>query len=307
MPCSGITAAVNSPQQTGDDTVSLPAVRRRYTFPSADLVTLNASIDQLIDDVFALAHRGRVNLKRQLEEGRTNIIVLGFPRSGNTFLIAWLREAVPPAVNVVDGRSTHSALDIHRIAGAGLTVVIPARPPIDACASMMLRSGRFDQIDYAETMLRAYRAWYITAEQALVHDSVSVITFEQIIEEPWVLAAAEPIAHLLDPEEASSVNLDQLVDQLRASLADVFGQGSDQDGVEARLMVSLPDANRARESAIARTLLIDTTLAKHLAAAEGAYGTFMASALGQGRFAISTTRQDSRMKSPKPPPPPQKK
>ena len=287
--------------------VAFPAVRRRYTFPSADLVTLNASIDLLVDDVFDFARRGRVDLKRERDEHRPNITVLGFPRSGNTFLAAWLREVVSHTVNVVDGRLTHSALDVHRTAREGLALVIPTRPPIDACASMMLRSGRFDQIDYAEAMLRAYGAWYFTAEQALVHDSVSVITFEQIIEEPWVLAAAEPIAHLLDPEKASSVNLDQLVDQLRASLADVFGQGSDQDGVEARLMVSLPDANRARESAIASTQLTRSTLAKHLAAAEGAYGTFMASALGQGRFAISTTRQDSRMKSPKPPPPPKKK
>ena len=277
-------------------TISLPAVRRRHTFPSADLVTLNPSIDLLLDNVLALAHFGRVRLKRQIDKNQNNIIVLGFPRSGNTFLIAWLREAVPPAVNIVDGRSTHSALDIHRIARAGLVVVIPARPPIDACASMMLRAGRFDQIDYAEAMLRAYRAWYVTAEQALVNDSVSVITFEQIIKEPWVLADAGPVANLLDPEIASSVNLEQLVDRLRASLAHVIGPGIADDGVEARLMLSLPDANRARESAIARTLLSDSKLAKHLAHAEGEYETFMASAMQQGRCAIATTGQDSRTK-----------
>lgn len=281
--------------------MALPAVRRRYTFPSADLVTLNPSIDLLIDDVFTLGRRGRVDLKRELEERRTNLIVLGFPRSGNTFLAAWLRAVVWHSVNVVDGRLTHSALDVHRTAREGLAVVIPTRPPIDACASMMLRSGRFDQIDYAEATLRAYGAWYLTAEQALVHDSVTVITFEQIIEEPWVLAAAEPIAHLLDPEIASSVNLEQFVDHLRTSLADVPGQGRGQNGIEPRLMVSLPDASRARESAIAGTLLMNSTLAKHLAAAEGAYETFMASAMGQGRLTISTTRQDRRTTSPKTP------
>ena len=250
----------------------------------------------LLDDVLALAHLGRVQLKRQMDKSRNNLIVLGFPRSGNTFLTAWLREVVRPAVNVVDGRLTHSALDVHRTARAGLVVVIPARPPIDSCASMMVRNGRFDQIDYGKAMLRAYRAWFLTAEQALVHDSVSVITFEQIIEEPWVLAAAEPVAHLLDPEIASSVKLDQFVDRLRASLAHVTGQGSDQDGVESRLMVSLPEADRAWESAIAGKLLIDSTLAEHLALAEGAYGTFMASAMRQGRCAFSTTGQDSRTK-----------
>lgn len=276
--------------------MALPAIRRRYSYPSADLVTLNPSIDLLLDGVLAFAHRSRVELTRQLDERRANIIVLGFPRSGNTFLTAWLKEVASSSVNVVDGRSTHSALDVHRIARAGLAAVIPARPPIDTCASMMLRGGNFDRIEYAEAMLRAYRAWYATAEQALVHDSVCVITFEQIIEEPWVLAAAEPVAHLIDPRIASSVKLDQLAIQLRASLADVPGQGSDQDGVEARLMVSLPEASRARESAIARALLVDDSLAEHLAGAERAYGAFMASAMGQGRLAVSTARQNSRTK-----------
>ena len=274
----------------------LPAIRRRYFYPSADLVTLNPSIDLLLDGVLAFAHRSRVELKWQLDERRANIIILGFPRSGNTFLTAWLKEVARSSVNVVDGRSTHSALDVHRTARAGLAVVIPGQPPIDTCASMMLRSGSYDQIDYAKAMLRAYRAWHITAEQALVHDSVCVITFEQIIEETWVLAAAEPVAHLIDPKNSSSVKLDQLATQLRASLADVPGQGSDQDGVEARLMVSLPEASRARESAIARTLLVDDLLAERLAGAERAYGSFMASAMGQGRLAISTTPQDVRTK-----------
>jgi hypothetical protein len=259
-------------------------------------VTLNPGIDLFIDRVVAPAHRNRVRLGRQVEKLRDNIIILGFPRSGNTFLAAWLREVVRPSVNVVDGRSTHSALDVHRSARAGIPVIIPARPPIETCASMMLRGGKFDRSEYAEAMLRAYRAWYATAEQALVHDSVSVITFEQIIEEPWVIATAEPVAHLIDPMIASSVKLDQLATQLRASLADVPGQGSDQGGVEARLMVSLPDASRARESAIARTLLVDDSLAEHLAGAARAYGSFMASAMGQGRLAVSTGRQNSRTK-----------
>lgn len=276
--------------------MALPAIRRRYSYPSADLVTLNPSIDLLLDGVLHIAHRSRVELERQVDERRPNIIVLGFPRSGNTFLTAWLKEVVPPAVNVVDGRSTHSALDVHRNGRTGVPVIIPARPPIDTCASMMLRRGKFDQIDYAEAMLRAYRAWYVTAERALVHDSVSVMTFDQIIEEPWVISAAEPVARLIDPEAALSVKLDQLATQLRASLADVPGQGSDQDGVEARLMVSLPDASRARESAIARTLLEDDTLIEHRAAAERANGELIASAMGWGRLAVSTARQDSRMK-----------
>ncbi len=272
--------------------MALPAIRRRYSYSSADLVTLNPSIDLLLDGVLAFAHRSRVELKWQVDKRRANIIILGFPRSGNTFLTAWLKEVARSSVNIVDGRSTHSALDVHRTARAGVAVVIPARPPIDTCASMMLRGDNFDQIGYAEAMLRAYRAWYVTAEQALVHDSVAVITFERIIEEPWVIAAAEPVAHLIDPKIASSVKLDLLATQLRTSLADVPGQGSDQNGVESRLMVSLPEASRARESAIARTLLVDDSLAEHLADAERAYGSFMASALGQGRLAISTTRQD---------------
>lgn len=219
--------------------MALPAVRRRFAYPSADLVTLKPSIDLLLDLAIAPVHRNRVELRRQVDERRPNIIVLGFPRSGNTFLTAWLQEVVTPSVNVVDGRSTHSALDVHRSARAGFSVVIPARPPIETCASMMLRGGKFDQVDYARLMLRAYRAWYQTAEQALEHESVAVITFEQITERPSVIADAAPVSGLVDEDAAASVSLDDLATRLRASLANVPGQGSDQDGVEARLMVSL--------------------------------------------------------------------
>lgn len=276
--------------------MNLPAVRRCYAYPCADLVTLSPSIDLFIDNLVAPGHRGRVRLVRQMDERRANIIVLGFPRSGNTFLTAWLREVVGPLVNVVDGRSTHSALDVHRSARAGYPVVVPTRPPIDTCASMMLRAGKFDQRDYAEQMLRAYRAWYVTVEQALGHESVAVITFDQVIEQPAVIAAMAPVANLIDSGLASSVSLDDVATRLRVSLAEIPGQGSDQDGVEARLMVSLPDPSRARESQIARNLLLDGSLADDLERAQRCYEAFLASAAEKGRLANAHAPHDSRMK-----------
>ena len=276
--------------------MELPAVRRRYAYPCADIVTLSPTIDLLIDGLVAPGHRGRVRLARQVDKHRPNVIVLGFPRSGNTFLTAWLKEVVSPSVNVVDGRSTHSALDVHRSARASVPVIIPARPPIDTCASMMLRAGKFDQVDYARLMLRAYRAWYMTAMQALGHESVAVITFEQIIEQPAVITEMTPVAGLINADIASSVSLDDVAMRLRASLAEVPGQGSDQDGVEARLMVSLPDPSRARESQIAHDLLLDDSLADDLARAQRCYEAFLASAAEKGRLANAHAPHDSRMK-----------
>lgn len=276
--------------------MALPAVRRRFAYPSADLVTTRLRIDLLLDGVLSPAHRSRVELKRQVDEHRPNIIVLGFPRSGNTFLTAWLQEVVRPAVNVVDGRSTHSALDVHRSASAGFPVIIPARRPIDTCASMMLRGGKFDELDYAQRMLQAYRVWYLTAEKALEHGSVTGITFEQIIKHPAVIADAGPLSSLLDHEVAASMNLDDLATRLRKALANVPGQGSDQDGVEARLMVSLPDPSRVHESQIARALLHDDSLAEDRAGAESAYADFLASAARRGRLAETPAHDGRRTK-----------
>ena len=82
--------------------MAVPAVRRRYAYPSADLVTLNPGIDLFIDRVVAPAHRNRVRLGRQVEKRRDNIIILGFPRSGNTFLAAWLLVVVSTGMIVAN-------------------------------------------------------------------------------------------------------------------------------------------------------------------------------------------------------------
>ena len=276
--------------------MALPAIRRRFVYPSADIVTLNPRVDAAIDRLAAPFHPTRVRRLHGAGASGSRVVVLGFPRSGNTFLAAWLAEVVRPGVTVIDGRSTHSALDLHRHARAGVPVLIPARKPLETCPSMMLRAGKFDHRDYARDVLRAYSGWYRAAARSMSCESAAVITFEQIIEKPSVVADIEPIAELVDASIAREVDLDQVAARLRRSLASVPGQGSDQDGVEARLMHSLPEPSRARESATATALLLEDSLAEVRQGAERAYAAFMASAWERGRLAGSQSRQGLRTK-----------
>lgn len=274
--------------------MALPAVRRRFVYPSADLVSLSPRVDTSLDRLLAPFHPTRVRRQQGSAASDSRVVVLGFPRSGNTFLAAWLGEVVQPGVTVVDGRSTHSALDLYRYARAGVPVLVPARGPVETCASMMVRAGRFDQPEYGRDMLRAYTAWYRAAEHAMPFESTAVITFEQIIDKPAVVANAGPIADLVDASIAHEVDLDDVAAKLRRSLSGVPGQGSDQDGIEARLMHSLPEPSRARESSTATALLLDDALAAPRERAESAYAAFIASAWEQGRLAGSQSRHDAR-------------
>ena len=276
--------------------MALPAFRRRFVYPSADIVTLNPHVDAALDRLAAPFHPTRVRRLHGAAGSGSRVVVLGFPRSGNTFLAAWLAEVVRPGVTVVDGRSTHSALDLHRYARAGVPVIIPARPPLETCASMMLRAGKFDHRDYAREMLRAYSGWYQVAEHSMACESATVITFEQIIEKPSVATEAGPIADLVDQSIARKLDLGEVAAKLRRSLAGVPGQGSDQDGVEARLMHSLPEPTRAWESATATALLLEDSLAEVRQGAERAYAAFMASAWERGRLAGSQSLQGVRTK-----------
>jgi hypothetical protein len=167
---------------------------------------------------------------------------------------------------------------------------------METCASMMLRAGKFDRRDYARDILRAYAGWCHTAEHSMDFESATVITFEQIIEKPSVVADAGPLADLVDESIARELDLREVATKLRRSLAGVPGQGSDQGGVESRLMHSLPEPSRARESATATALLLEDSLAEAREGAERAYAAFMASAWERGRLAGSQSRQGLRTK-----------
>ena len=265
--------------------MAIPAMRRRFIYPSADLVTLDVNVDLAIDRLACALLATSPGVASGDMDANSSVVVLGFPRSGNTYLGAWMARVVMPGVRVIDGRATHSALDVHRYANSDVPVVVPVRNAIDTCASAMVRAGKFDNSHYGLQILRSYEAWYRVAAQAVERESVSVITFPQIVSGPRQALIDGPIGHLLDPDAAAAVDCRTFTTELRASLSGIPGQGADQDGVAARLMVSLPEPARARESSAAKALLGSSEFAGRLQRAERAHELLLRTAHQHGKLA----------------------
>lgn len=265
-----------------------PQIRRRYAYPSGDLATGQPTVDLALDAVSSRTRRDTHGLGLTVLDPSTSIVVIGFPRSGNTTLTYWLSTFAHEGVTVVDGRITHSALDIHRCARLGLPVLIPAREPLGTCASMMLRRGEATSQTAAREVLRAYAGWYRMATKALNSSHIHVVPFEVIVDDPWHACSWSRIGDLIDATRAAETPTEDIVDSLRQDLASIPGQGQPQNGVPAEWMISLPDPTRAALSTQTRAILQSAGCARDLQSAERAYRDFMDRAENPGAQASIT-------------------
>lgn len=251
-----------------------PAMRIRnfFRYPSADLITQHPALDAPVDGAFAAVGINRQRpLLRAVDPGRT-IAVIGFPRSGNTYLTSWLQWLARPEVTVIDGRLTHSALDLHRLVGAQACVVIPIREPLATCASLLVRWDEHLDQRTARAVLRAYRAWYVSARRTAESShpgSVVLASFEEFTSNPQCVTQWPCVYSLVDRSRLTSAP--QFESQLRSQLAQEEGQGLPLDGVPGTQMISLPHPDRAPLLEQATDLLQSPALAGHLASAERAY------------------------------------
>lgn len=247
----------------------MPALRRRYDYPCADLVTTIPAVDALLDAV--LLHLG-VNPGRPTlvaaDPART-LAVIGFPRSGNTYLTHWLAWHAYPEVVVLDGRLTHSALDVLRLARSGATVVAPVRDPLATCASWMVRANAYADVDFARRTLRSYTAWYRTVARVADRHPVVIAEFRDFTKDPSHLAWRPALADLVDATRLST--LEEFETRLREDLDELPAQGAGLDGVPGHQMLSLPHEDRRELNEMALDILQRVEVADDLRAAEVAY------------------------------------
>ncbi len=232
-------------------------------------MTLNPRVDLAIDTTL---HRlGATPYRPVLEatDPSRTIAVIGFPRSGNTFVSKWVEWVAEPGTIVVDGRLTHSALDGHRLARAGAAVVIPVREPISTCASWLVRSDAYGSHEAARRTLRSYTAWYRAMAPAVRPPNVLVVDFEALTTDLSMLTYWQRLEGLVRPETASS--LPDFEEWLVDHLSDVPGQGMPEAGVPAHQMSSLPNDDRLSLNEQATRLITSPSLAKDLAAASRAF------------------------------------
>lgn len=127
----------------------------------------------------------RRNPHRSLINESTDLLLEGFPRSGNTYLLSWLTLANP---NLRVASHLHSVSHARVALRQGVPVVILLRPPKEALASEYLnRLGRNESISLRNLLYR-YRHFY---SQAIRYaDDVVFSPFECTTGHPEAVATA---------------------------------------------------------------------------------------------------------------------
>jgi hypothetical protein len=219
------------------------------------------------------------------------VAVLGFPRSGNTYLSHWLEWTACPGTVVIDGRMTHSALDVHRVARSTASVVIPVRPALATCASWLVRADAVADPGFARQTLRAFAAWYRVVAHAVDRPAVVVSDFAVSTRAPWLVSDAGPVAPMTRASDVADLPAFDawLHDQLRG----ISGQGEPQDGVPSHQMISVPHQGRAGLLEQATQTLEQESLRPQLSAAVNAYYDLIAHADRQGTFVSTPDPIDS--------------
>lgn len=120
---------------------------------------------------------GRYASSGHLVSGLTRVAVEGFPRSGNTWLVACLLAAGIPRYEVAS--HLHYAWHARLAADLGIPVFCPVRDPVDAVTSLCVR----DPSIRPTLALRYYRAFYT---QTLRVPGVHFVQFEELVGAPAV-------------------------------------------------------------------------------------------------------------------------
>ena len=102
-------------------------------------------------------YSARRQYRNLLVDGETQLVIEGFPRSGNTFAVFAFRYAQRSDVRIA--HHLHAPAQIMRASRMEIPALLLLREPLDAVMSLMLRDPRFS----AERALRYYVTLYETA------------------------------------------------------------------------------------------------------------------------------------------------
>jgi hypothetical protein len=171
----------------------------------------------------------------------TDVLIEGFPRSGNSFLVAWLRRANP---DLQIASHMHSIAHVRAALRRDVPVVVVIRPPEAALASWSVYNPR----GAVDVQIERYRRFH--EGLAEVADHVLISPFEVTTESPTTVVHAleAPLRRSLVDEPPGG--MDEVFDEVdRRSVA--YGSGHD----ERRL--GRPTESRRAETAVVRRWLRD--------------------------------------------------
>lgn len=126
----------------------------------------------------AMEWRSRSTGSKVVRPGRTDIVIDGYPRSGNGYAVVSFMEANPDVARSRIVHHTHSRHTVNRAVRLGIPALVVIRDPVDAVSSRVISFGvrSSSMIDVAAAM---YIDFYDGITDLL--DSILLVPFEDLI------------------------------------------------------------------------------------------------------------------------------
>lgn len=133
---------------------------------------------------------------------QTSLAVIGFPRTGTTFLQYAIEQQSGKPGSVF---KTHEPLSIRSIAGFQIPVLVPIRNPIDTCISWSYYNHDEPTQRMALHRLATYLAWHRILERKLALPGVHLVGFDSFTHDIGRLPKS--VNSLMGLSEGSKVDL----------------------------------------------------------------------------------------------------
>jgi len=183
----------------------------------------------------------------------TEIVIEGFPRSGNTFAVAAFHEAQLPH-DVQMAHHAHMPAQLLEGVRVGLPALLVIRTPADSVLSLAVRAPEIG-------VAGALRGWVrFHAPLLRLREAIVVATFEQVVTDLGAVVGRvnERFGTSFRPFANTPENVDATLGRIRAWDLNTFGDGAAADrggGGPAESRAAMKDALRAayERPALART------------------------------------------------------
>ena len=168
-------------------------------FPTDSLVVGVAGVDYTVDSLSARLRR-KPALRRYLTE-QFDIVVSGYPRSGNSFLAEALRLVGGSSTRV--GEREHSPLVPYVANRSDLPVVIPIREPVSTIASWFVFRGEELTTERLRAYVESYTRWFRFVHRYRSAQKSVVVPFEVLTKEPDEVLSHHVVQQAIDSPTAS--------------------------------------------------------------------------------------------------------
>ena len=227
------------------------ALRRLVAGAAYEAKTLLAARPALAVPLARLRGHGEV------VDERTDLVIEGFPRSGNTFAVAAFRLAQEPrAVRVA--HHVHAPAQVLRAVALGVPALVLVREPEEAVVSLLVR----DPERPPAALLRGYVRFH---EPLLPHlDAIVVATFEEAVGDLGraIRRVNERFGTRFRPFEHTEANVERVLAEIEAD------ERRRRAGLELERAIPRPSELRERLKDEARTAYRGTALALRRRAAQ---------------------------------------